>query len=83
MANGLHLGSQPINNVDMAKKKSTKPDPHKAIQLPFRVIDPALIEAIEEEAKETRRSRNMTINMLLEEALQLRGRWPRKPKKDS
>lgn len=63
----------------VAKKKVH--DLHKGIQLPFRVDDPRLVEAIEKYAEDSRRSRNMTIVVLIEQALTALNRWPPKPDK--
>jgi hypothetical protein len=70
---------------DMAKKKTSKapppaavpkPDAHQGAQIPFRVADERLVEALDAFAKSERRSRNMAIIILLEEALKARGFWP-------
>jgi hypothetical protein len=58
----------------MAKKR--KGDAHKGVQVPFRVDDVRLVEALDACADRERRSRNMTIILLLEEALTARGLWP-------
>lgn len=59
----------------MSKKKPVV-DAHKGIQIPFRVGDEQLVAAIETYADRTRRSRNMAIVLLLEEALARHGLWP-------
>jgi hypothetical protein len=45
-------------------------------QIPFRVEDEQLVAALDNYAKSVRRSRNMAIVILLEEALALHGFWP-------
>ena len=63
----------------MAKKKPSEeqqPDPHKGVQTPFRAVDGRLLDALDGYAKSIRRSRNMAINLLLEEILQQKGFWP-------
>ncbi len=67
---------------DMAKKKP-KPDAveEKAPQTPFRPDDKRLMDAIDAFAHETRRSRNMAMVILIEDALKALGRWPPPPKK--
>jgi hypothetical protein len=68
--------------LDMADKKKTgrggdkKSDAHGPIQVPFRVEDPRLVEALDRYADSIRRSRNMTIVLLLEQALEQAGHWP-------
>lgn len=56
-----------------------KPDPHRGVQIPFRVDDPRLIEQLDLYAEEVRRSRNMAIILLLEEILKQKGYWPPPP----
>lgn len=63
--------------LGMAKKK--KPDAHKVPQVPFRPDDLRLIAALDAYAESIRRSRNMTINLLLEEGLRATGFWPPPP----
>lgn len=60
----------------MAEKKKPKRDAHRAMQVPFRVDDPQLIEALDAYAAGQRRSRNMAIVLLLEEGLERAGFWP-------
>ncbi len=69
--------------LGMAKKKTDKKaasgkqsDAHKGMQVPFRVDDPRLVEALDDYAESIRRSRNMTIILLLEQALETVGYWP-------
>jgi hypothetical protein len=57
----------------MAKKKE---DSHKGIQIPFRVDDLRLVEALDAYAEVTRRSRNGATLYLLEKALEAEGYWP-------
>jgi hypothetical protein len=45
----------------------------------FRADDARLIEALDAYADSVRRSRNMAINILLEEALASHGFWPPQP----
>ena len=45
-------------------------------QRPFRPEDPALLGAIDAYAASIRRSSNMTMTLLLEEALRAHGFWP-------
>lgn len=59
------------------KKPADEPDP-KPVQVPFRVDDPRLVEALDRNAKRNRRSRNMTILVLLERGLTEDGDWPPK-----
>jgi hypothetical protein len=54
---------------------STRIDSHKK-RVPFRVDDPRLVEALDRYADSTRRSRNMAIIVLLEQALTEAGFWP-------
>ncbi len=48
----------------------------KATSTPFRPDDPRLLDVLDVYAKRIRRSRNMAINLLLEEAMQREGLWP-------
>lgn len=62
-----------------AKKRGKKPvtdDRHKGLQVPFRVDDPRLVAALDKYADRTRRSRNMAIIVLLEDALRAENLWP-------
>jgi hypothetical protein len=59
----------------MAKKKK-RANSHKGLQVPFRVDDPRLVAALDDYAASIRRSRNMAIVLLLEDALSRIGRWP-------
>jgi hypothetical protein len=43
---------------------------------PFRPEDNRLFDALDAYAKRIRRSRNMAINLLLEEAMEREGLWP-------
>jgi hypothetical protein len=72
---GLHHRRGEDTMPVMSKKKPAG-DAHKGIQVPFRVGDERLIAALEVYAQRTRRSRNMTIVLLLEEALTRHGLWP-------
>jgi hypothetical protein len=58
--------------LGMAEKKNA----HKGIQVPFRVEDALLVKALDDYADSVRRSRNMAIILLLEEALKQKGFWP-------
>lgn len=61
----------------MAKKRNQQPnDPHKGTQVNLRVIDPRLLRALDAYRHRVRRSRNMAINLLLEQALTQEGFWP-------
>lgn len=51
-------------------------DRHKSPMTPFRADDPRLIAALDDYAESIRRSRNMAINLLLEEILKEKGFWP-------
>jgi len=65
----------------MAKKKPVpppEPDNHKGVQRNLRIIDPRLLDAVDEAADGERRSRNLMLNILIEEALKARGLWPPK-----
>jgi hypothetical protein len=79
--------------LGMAKKKTDKktdrtasgkrPNAHKGTQVPFRVDDPRLVEALDAYAASIRRSRNMTIIILLEQGLEQVGHWPpQRPSED-
>jgi hypothetical protein len=48
----------------------------KAASTPFRPEDPRLLDALDVYAKRIRRSRNMAINLLLEEAMEREKLWP-------
>jgi hypothetical protein len=64
----------------MAKKKDQPPEPpEEAIRILLRVFDERLIEAIDSQATLDRRSRNLMMLILLEEALAARGVWPPPP----
>ena len=52
------------------------PDATGTTQTPLRVDDPRLFQVIDELRKPLRRSRNLMIILLLEEALTARGLWP-------
>lgn len=58
----------------MTKKKKTGHG-HKGKQAPFRT-KPELIEALTACAEAERRTRNVLIEILLEEGLRSRGFWP-------
>jgi hypothetical protein len=62
--------------LGMAAKKRRRGDAPKVAQVPFRVDDPRLVEALDRYADSTRRSRNMAIIVLLEQALTVAGFWP-------
>jgi hypothetical protein len=55
-------------------KKPT--DRHKTLQIPLRLPDPRLADALDELARRAHRSRNMHIIHLLEEAARSAGLWP-------
>jgi hypothetical protein len=55
------------------------PPSQGSISLTLRIVDPRLIAAVDRCAHDDRRSRNVTLNILLEEALQARGYWPPPP----
>lgn len=63
----------------MAKKRKTDvpatADPVPK-QTPFRPDDPRLLKAIDEYARSVRRSRNMAMVLLLEQALAAHQLWP-------
>ena len=66
------------------KKKRPKGRPvdldrHQGAQTPFRAVDAQLLVALQAYAKSVRRSRNMAMNILLEEILQAKGFWPWPP----
>lgn len=61
----------------MADKKPKAASP-KAAQTPLRVEDSRLLDALELYAKQQRRSRNMTIQIILEEKMKEAGLWPPK-----
>jgi hypothetical protein len=66
--------------LSMAKKrpiKAEQPKPEQA-QTPFR-CDPALMDAIDAYAQDNRRSRNLAMVILLEQALKAVGYWPPPP----
>ncbi len=69
----------------MAKKKQadSKKDQHKGQQVPFRVEDPRLVDALDAYAESVRRSRNMAIVLLLEQSLAEAGFWPPKASGES
>jgi len=73
--------------LSMAKKKPNpepkkqEADRHLSPQIPFRPDDPRLVDALNRYADQIRRSRNMAIVLLLEEALEEKGLWP--PKEES
>jgi hypothetical protein len=48
----------------------------RATATPFRPEDPRLLDALEVYAARIRRSRNMAINLLLEDAMTKEGLWP-------
>jgi hypothetical protein len=58
----------------MSKKKQV--DAHRGRLVSLRIEDARLIEALDAYAAATRRSRNMGIIVLLEEALERAGFWP-------
>ncbi len=65
------------------KKKAAQPapayiDPHKGVQINFRVVDPRMLEITEQLAAKERRSRNFMLNLLVEQALTALGLWPPK-----
>lgn len=59
-------------------EKTRKDDAHRWVQVPFRVDDWRLIEAVEAYGKQLRHKRNMAIILLLEEVLTQKGLWPPK-----
>jgi hypothetical protein len=64
------------NRCDNMPLMAKKEDAHKGTQIPFRVDDDRLVEALEAYAARIRRSRNMAIVLLLEEALKAHDLWP-------
>lgn len=78
------MAATAITMPAMGKKASKQQaaDLHKGVQIPFRVDDPRLVDAIEAWAADHRRSRNMAIILLLEKALRDEGRWPPPARKD-
>ncbi len=61
----------------MSKKKPKNAGGEEEVrQVIFRPETNDLVRAIDAEAKKDRRSRNLTIIILLEEALRARGVWP-------
>ncbi len=62
------------------KKKSVEPEPEqepeRKVQTPFRPDDARLLDALDAFAHDTRRSRNMAMVVLIEEALKAAGYWP-------
>jgi hypothetical protein len=57
-------------------KSGRKSDPHRGVQIPLRLPDSRLVDALDEYAEQIRRSRNMAIVLLLEEAMKTAGLWP-------
>lgn len=68
----------------MSKRKppSSQSDPQPdssgdgVTPISLRIIDPRLLAAADRCAEHDRRSRNLMLNILLEEALTARGYWP-------
>ena len=82
---GCTMVTAPGTMPDMGKKKTdagkrepARTDAHKGLQIPFRVDDPRLVDALDAYAESERRSRNMVIVLLLERALMQAGFWPPK-----
>ncbi len=60
----------------MAKKKPATEKTEEVRQIIYRPDSQEIVDAIEGQAKKDRRSRNLMIQILLEEALRARGAWP-------
>ena len=60
----------------MAKIKQSEQEPSEPAPITFRPASQVLIDVIAETARSERRSRNLMIQILLEEALAARGMWP-------
>jgi hypothetical protein len=69
--------------LDMAKKKPRRGRPPAADKKEkaalYVEVDPALKAALDELAQQERRTLAAQVGLLLEEGLQRRGMWPRKP----
>jgi hypothetical protein len=69
----------------VAKKKNNQvpvPPPveeDEGVQVALRLFSKRLLRAVDDTASEERRSRNLMLNLLIEEALKARGKWPPKP----
>ncbi len=57
----------------MASKKKSGRNAHRGVQINLRVVDPRIVSLINVCAKSERRSRNLMLNILIEEALKARG----------
>lgn len=74
------------NMPDVGKKKNNPPvDPvptlppveeDDGVQIALRLLTRSILRIIDAEAKHDRHSRNLMVNILLEEALKARGKWP-------
>jgi hypothetical protein len=66
----------------MTKKKpesTSEPDPETVTPILYRPLSWELVRAIDRVAKKLRRSRNMAMTILFEEALAARGELPPQP----
>jgi hypothetical protein len=72
----------------MAKKKANSnphPDDHPAadkaglVNILLRGLDPSLVAALDAYAERNRRSRNVSVIILLEEAMRKQGLWGTQP----
>ncbi len=70
------MGKKKSSKSGTPKSETPKGDAHKGTQVPFRVDDLRLVEALDAYAESERRSRNMAIIILLEDALKAVGFWP-------
>jgi hypothetical protein len=89
---GLRHETEVYTMPVMAKKKTNhnpSPDDNSApgeaesINILLRGLDPSLVEALDQHAKRNRRSRNVSIILLLEEAMQKQGLWKPSPDVDN
>ena len=63
--------------LTMSKKKpTTEPQEQPPDSILIRLPDPRLAAVLEEYATQTRRSRNLAIVVLLEDAMKEAGLWP-------
>jgi hypothetical protein len=61
--------------ADTSSEQNMAQDESGPVNILLRGLEPSLVEALDQHAQRTRRSRNVAIILLLEEAMQKQGLW--------